>query len=237
MEYTVHKKKIISVSQNDFWKLAEDGSWEPQSFRLLEEHIVPGKTFVDIGAWNGVLSIYAKLLGANVICVEPDDVALVFLRENINLNFPLPTDIRVIPVAVSDKKGERSLNGNGWGNSNSTIMEVKAFERMGRVMTTTIDEIGIDGDCCLVKMDVEGAEIPIFSSSIKFFATTRPKVYVSFHPAYFPSFREDVERLIDALFPIYNFFGVIYDRKQYKRDEFIAAMKSPHDHSFLLLPK
>src|SRR6185295_5767667 len=66
---------IWSEGDELFWESVRNGQWEPETFRAIDHFIVPGRVFIDIGAWNGVFSIYAAKKSAWVIATEPDPVA------------------------------------------------------------------------------------------------------------------------------------------------------------------
>jgi hypothetical protein len=64
------KEFQVTENQNLFWDQVEAGLWEPETFEVLEQFCKEGKTFVDIGAWNGVCSIYANALGCDNVSLS-----------------------------------------------------------------------------------------------------------------------------------------------------------------------
>jgi ribosomal protein L11 methyltransferase len=55
--------------------------------RLLEKHMCPGDTVIDVGCGSGILSIAAVKLGAaRVLALDLDPVAVEVSRENIHVN-------------------------------------------------------------------------------------------------------------------------------------------------------
>ena len=82
------KIKINNIElqvENDmtFWNNISE--WEKYSFEIIDKFI-NGNTFVDIGAWNGVLSMYASFKAKEVHSFEPDKIAFKNLENNIKLN-------------------------------------------------------------------------------------------------------------------------------------------------------
>lgn len=56
------------------------------SLRLLERHIVPQMQVLDFGSGSGVLSVAMAKLGANVLALDNDSVAVEATQETVSLN-------------------------------------------------------------------------------------------------------------------------------------------------------
>ena len=69
------------TENNDFWYTI--ANWEPYSFAVLKQFSDKNKTFVDVGAWIGPLSLFASSSYKNVIAFEPDTKAFTELTNNI----------------------------------------------------------------------------------------------------------------------------------------------------------
>jgi hypothetical protein len=72
------------------------------------EHILPSlidkdTVFIDVGAHQGLYTVYACRRARRVLSVEPNPMALAYLKTNIALNNCHNTI--VAPKAVSDKRG------------------------------------------------------------------------------------------------------------------------------------
>lgn len=129
--------KVIYGSPPDW---AEMIAWR----RILR----PGDLFVDVGANVGTYSLWAAAAGARVKAVEPDELSLERLRENVKLN-PL-LEIEVIPAALADREG--------------TIEFTEGLDTVNRigsgraVAALTLDVVLGDEHARGVKIDVEGFE-------------------------------------------------------------------------------
>ena len=107
-----------------------------------------GDLFIDVGANVGTYSLWAAALGARVIAVEPDSLALARLRDNVVLNSRF--DIEVIPAALADHEGTV-----GFTEGLDTVNRIGS----GRVVKAlTLDGVLGQERARGVKIDVEGFE-------------------------------------------------------------------------------
>lgn len=86
-------------------------------------------------------------------------------------------------------------------------------------------------------MDIEGGEVLVLKQAKEFLSTYKPTIYISLHPAWFPNPKEDLQMIIDVIFPIYKVCrmidGVV---TQYSRDRFVEAVERG-EHSYILIAK
>ncbi len=233
-------KELIYANQKGFFKLVELGQWETETFDVLDKYIVPGKSFIDIGAWCGILSIYAAKIGAIVYSVEPDQISFDELYLNmVENNFPQKWDTH--NIAISNKNGKANLNSmsNAFGNSESSLMERGIIDGEKEVNTQTIGEyIRVQEiiNICLIKIDIEGGEYLLINDetldTLK--KCDYPTLYISFHPSWIP----DMKNLIQNFIPFlekYTMFNRLM--KEVSIEDFETAMQHTSDHSFLLTHK
>lgn len=227
MKHTGHSK---------FWKEVESGKWEPETFEVLKKYCKSDKIFIDIGAWNGVCSLFASELGSVCYAIEPDIEARKSLSKNVRLN---DGTIHIINVCISGHNGTVNLNTqyqNGFGNSMSSILERGLVTDSIVVESMTlehfIEQEGINIDnVCLIKIDIEGGEIELLKQAESFLMDHKPTIYLSLHPVWFPNLDDDTNEIADILFRIYR----VYDTsgREYERWEFLEAVNSGV-HSFVL---
>lgn len=231
------KEFQVTENQNLFWDQVEAGLWEPETFEVLEQFCKEGKTFVDIGAWNGVCSIYANALGCDNVSFEPDNMIFPELDFNLrNNNCKEPHSI-----AISDFNGMTNINSIGsFGDSMSSLLNRSDKEQVRSVICITMDRLFKDVDInetCLIKMDIEGGEVLVLKQAKEFLSIHKPTIYISLHPAWFPNPKEDMQMIIDVIFPIYKVCrmidGVVI---QYSRDRFVEAVERG-EHSYILIAK
>lgn len=63
-----------------------DGVYEPETLQFLQRHIVPGSTFLDVGANIGAFTVPMAGRAQRVIAIEPSPQVLPYLRRNVALN-------------------------------------------------------------------------------------------------------------------------------------------------------
>jgi FkbM family methyltransferase len=162
-----------------FWSEWCDDAWEGPTLDIVDQFVKPGTTFVDVGAWIGIVSMWAAKNGARVIAIEPDPVALESMTANVELN---NYDIQVVAGAVSDVTSTTHLRPHerfGFGDS-MTRVSSEGIEVPCWTLQDIFDIYDID-NCSLVKMDIEGYEAVILPTVTPFLASLNIPLYVSLH--------------------------------------------------------
>jgi FkbM family methyltransferase len=133
------------------------------------EHILPNlmdedTVFVDVGAYMGFYTVYACRRARRVLAVEPNPMALAYLKANVAINNCHNTI--VVPKAVSDKREVVKLRiprSARRGLIHTTASIVWSFKEALEVdveadtLDNIVDDVGLD-TVDIVKIDVEGAE-------------------------------------------------------------------------------
>lgn len=204
----------------------QNGSWEENTFHILDHYQNHDKIYLDIGAWIGPTVLYSANKFKKVICFEPDPIAIERLNENLSVNSF--HNITVITKALSDKNSISQFGGNGeLGNSMSTLLVgldnkedfyhnygeegFLSYEERKRdiiqVETLTIETAlsmhNIDPtNVGLIKMDIEGGEIILIPAMQTFLDTYKPNLYISLHRVFLRE--SDINYLLRILFDIYE---------------------------------
>ena len=212
-----------------FWNGVD--SWEPETFDIVKRYADPSKSFIDIGAWNGVVSLYASQLFNNVVAIEPDTVAFEKLLKNIELN---PCwNVSCQNVAISNTNGNSMLNLSLAGDSMSSLLprDTEQFPTVNfhSVETKRFGEInrGSNVPIGLIKMDIEGGEILVIPDMLEFLEDYKPPIYISFHPFWFPE-NEKNAYIVDFADYLFGIYRVVRDGQfnLVTKDEFINGMLS-----------
>jgi len=139
------------------------GTFEPDETRLLQKHLRPGMTFVDVGANVGYYTaLAAKQVagsGGRVIAFEPSPYAFERLQLMVRRN--QMEHVTVVHAGLSDVAGQSKLYlGIGFHNHSPTMVAHDNTEVTEITVATLDDEaqrLGID-QIDLMKIDVEGHE-------------------------------------------------------------------------------
>lgn len=170
------KQWIVGSSQHGCWL----GSYESDKQLLFEKTITEGSVVFDLGAHVGFYTLLAStLVGSKgrVFTFEPMPKNLFYLKEHLRLN--RMTNVTVIEAAVSDCSGvtyfeEGSSTFEGHISSQGTL----------QVKTVSLDELIARGEISTpdyIKMDVEGAEMQVFSGAKSLLANARPTIFLATH--------------------------------------------------------
>jgi len=169
----------------DFWTEADDGRWEPETHAIILEHVRPGSTFVDIGAWIGPTALWAAPVAGRVVAIEPDPVALDALIPNVA---PYP-NVEVIRGAISMHTGVTELCPRGaFGDSMSRVIDgaTAEWDHTAAVCVScwTLPDLFRTfavKDVSLVKMDIEGGEADLLPTVAPFLRASKIPLLVSLH--------------------------------------------------------
>jgi FkbM family methyltransferase len=143
------------------------GIWEPSLTRFMSETVKPGDTVVDVGANIGYFTLLlSSLVGptGRVISIEASPQTAAMLRANVELNGCKNVDVR--EIAVTEQPGTLKLFHSKFGDGNTgmaTVVEGRGSTSFDLVKTDTLLSIlGADaGRVSFIKIDIEGAELPV----------------------------------------------------------------------------
>lgn len=148
--------------------------FEPE-LRRLDDFCPRRGTALDVGAWYGPWSRALARRVDQVLAFEPNpSVARVLSRS-------APPNVRVLASAVTDRSGEDDLwvptTGMGTEGVASLRQAGVADARAVRVPTTTIDSLSLR-DVTMIKLDVEGAELPALRGASSTLDRCRPTLLI-----------------------------------------------------------
>jgi FkbM family methyltransferase len=159
--------------------------YEPETTALLEERLGPGQCFIDGGANNGLYSVLAaRRVGPSgrVLGFEPNPSAFRRLVHNVQVN-GFADRVRAMPQALGASAGAARLFLSETEDGLSSL--VRPSERAIVVPAVTLDASVGDARVDLVKIDVEGAELPALRGMERTIARN-PDIglVVEWHPKY-----------------------------------------------------
>lgn len=135
--------------------------YEPYSSEIVRQLLPPHGTFLDVGAHYGYFGLLAAQVQptAHVIAVEPVKANFLVLERNFDLNRISSRELH--NVAASDKTETRLFRLAAASNNASFYPHPNApTKEMVPVAAVALDEIVGQRRIDLIKMDIEGHEIP-----------------------------------------------------------------------------
>jgi FkbM family methyltransferase len=138
------------------------GTYERGTVRAVRRLLRPGMTAIDVGAHAGYYTLlFSRLTGprGTVIACEPHPDTFAVLGRNVARRGL--RNVRLVPVAVSDREGEASLWQTALSVGHSLLPLKRGAGAALPVATTTLDALARAHGLAradLVKVDVEGAE-------------------------------------------------------------------------------
>lgn len=171
-----------------FWRNASAGTWEPETFAVLDRLLDAQHDYLDIGAWIGPTVLYGARKARHVWCFEPDPEAFRALAWNIALNDI--TNVSAFAAAISQQVGVARMASFGGepGDSMSSLLNADGA-RGTDVLTIGWDDFAGSVDLSgvsLVKMDIEGAEFDVLPALLPWLRAQRPALYLSTHAPFLP---------------------------------------------------
>jgi FkbM family methyltransferase len=169
------------------WHVWAFGAYEAYIADLFEYLVRPGENCIDVGANVGIHAIrLAKLVGpkGSVIAIEADEELADRTGKNISLN--CLKNIRLVRAASAERSGEsvilhrpddldkRKLSG-------SVIPHSVLTGRSAKVTTVAIDDVA-NAAVSLIKIDVEGYEMPVIKGATRVIHAYLPSIVFEHAP-------------------------------------------------------
>jgi len=174
-----HARVVVDANEPEFGRhIARHGSWEPHIMAILQRHLKPGDTYVDVGANVGVMAFTAAAAvgpTGRVLAFEPHpDNIRNFLTGVLVNDFK---NVQLHGFALSDAQSIFSL----FGTSNGYLMPGGQ---------TVFQTVALPGDPILadlprldfLKIDIEGHEPQALKGIDKTLRKHRPIVLGEFNP-------------------------------------------------------
>jgi FkbM family methyltransferase len=165
------------------------GSFEPNEFAFLARTLRPGMTFIDVGANEGLFTLFAARhvgTAGRVIAAEPSGRERTLLERNIALNGL--ANVTVVPQALANAPGTAELliapQRHGLHNTLGDFIyqyDGALAPKRETVAVETLDALQQRLSLARVdvmKIDVEGAEVKVLTGGRTLLATSRPILLV-----------------------------------------------------------
>ncbi len=145
----------------------EAGTFEPLETEFVRAALKDVDVLVNVGANIGYYCCLALAAGKQVIAFEPMPENLRMLMRNMRLN-DWSDRIEIFPVAVGSRTGIIEIFGGGTGASLLPGWAGQAVDLVTHVPISTLDTLlgqRLDGQKCLILIDVEGAELSVLEGA------------------------------------------------------------------------
>jgi protein O-GlcNAc transferase len=154
--------------------------WFESEIDLCRQILRPGMNVIDVGANVGVYTfLFARCVSKSgkVYAIEPTPGCLECLRATTTQN-KLNNSVQVIEAAVGEEPGEVYLVDEGASVFNRIVTDpMSVVEETKPVQQITLDELWISEghpSIDLLKVDAEGAEVPVLKGGKKVIETCTP---------------------------------------------------------------
>lgn len=185
------------------------GNVNASIWALVQEHLPPGGTLVDVGAQKGTISLRAaNYVGSagRVISIEPNPVSAAVLRENIKASGH--SNVEVLELACGREPGELDLYiGPRMNTGAASLSKRQAVEAGGsgssyRVKVLPLDDIvrasGLSA-VHVIKVDTEGAETMIIQGAQETLGRFQPTLVLETVDHHLRNMGSSLEELEDLL--------------------------------------
>jgi FkbM family methyltransferase len=136
--------------------------------RMLDRISTTAPVFLDIGAAMGYYSVLVKQLrpAARIFAIEALPRHVTALKATLALNSLAPTDVTVVPIAVSTETGKASFLDHGFGSQlSSANMKCDGVVELDVEARSLADVVAEIGRVDLMKMDIQGAELEVLRAA------------------------------------------------------------------------
>jgi len=187
-------------SLDNFWQTVYQESWEGNTFYDILPHLSKDKTFIDIGAWQGPISLVTQQFSKQCLCFEPDPYAYGYLVKNVQANGFDNIICENVAVSAEPKLniGADELGGGvtSFTKANNSIeCKTISIQQIFDKYQLTSDDISV------IKIDIEGYECELLKDP--FWKTLNVNLHISLHKLFFT----DPEKYFNDL---REFFGSDY---------------------------
>jgi len=198
----------VTLGNDMSLSLYVSGSFEPNEFAFIDRVLCPGMTFVDVGANEGLYTLFAAQRAGpsgRVIAIEPSSRERAILHANLARN--RIENVTVVPHALADKRGTAELKiaprlHGGHNTLGQLIYESDAEVARESVTVETFDGLVERLELAwvdVVKIDVEGAELKLLSGGRNLLSRQRPILLIEANDEALKRQGASTEALVDLL--------------------------------------
>lgn len=177
---TIHDFKLVidpAKDQGVELSLFESGTYEKGILHFIKTHYDPKRSFVDVGANIGLMSIFCakKFPGANVIAYEANPETFEILEQNALIN---NIDIEMHQLACGENPGTATIYDNWSINRGGASIKVQAENAIESEVEMIVLDDQLQSTPGMIKIDVEGFEYEVLKGLKRTIETSHPTLII-----------------------------------------------------------
>jgi FkbM family methyltransferase len=183
------------------------GHHETAEHRFLRSLDLRDRVVYDIGAFQGILTLFFSSRAKEVIAYEPNPPSYDRVIQNLRLN--RRTNVRVRNLAVGERPGSLTLISDPLmpGGTSGDPEVAGQMQGSSPVTAVQVRVVTIDEDRAasqlpppdLVKIDIEGMELPALKGMVRTLSEHRPDLYLEMHGATMAQKEANVRAIVEFL--------------------------------------
>lgn len=179
--------------------------------RFLAGLDISGKVVYDVGAFEGLLTLFFARQAQRVVCYEPNSRNVARLRKNLELNHIQNVTVREFGLGLKSGSAvlvwDPAMAGAGTVEDTSMAGTIgsQKFAHRQEVRITTLDQDLIDARLPapdLIKVDVEGYELPVLKGGRRLLEALHPALYLEMHGETMNEKRRNVRAIVEYLIQV-----------------------------------
>jgi FkbM family methyltransferase len=174
---------VSDQSEEDLWNSIADGSWEPQTLRLMSNYVTNKSIVLDVGGSIGETTIYLAAKAQQTVAIDPSPISIACLQNIVLFNEELAPKVTFIQCALSNKDGILFF-GRGSKDFNSIHFGVNEFNVSVRALSIETLSKEFGDVFTFINMDIEGGEYRCVPAMRDFLKLHRPDFLLSLHPGF-----------------------------------------------------
>ncbi len=203
----------LGIYGSSFWNGIAQGTYEKTTFDFIDSLAQKEfDVFVDIGAATGCMSLYAASRALKVLSIEPQAPVYEALSRNLVLNPLISQNVTPIFALVASNRAADSIQKSFTPGAAGPIADIGLS---GHIVTLIeLIEICSQESKIAVKIDIEGAEFPLFADreTRDFLRKRKPLIYIALHPGFKKPLDVDASYFsrmfwrIQAIYDVFSFY-------------------------------
>lgn len=174
---------FTTEAQKELWFNIQDGSWEPETLKLINYFVTEKSIALDVGGSVGETTIFLGSKAKSTVAIDPSPYSIECLQEIIDCNKELDGKLFLLEGALSDRD-EMLFFGQGSDHFSDIHFGVNKFDKY--VKGLTIDSISEQYGLIFtfINIDIEGGEYRCLPSMKGYFKINAPDLLLSLHPGF-----------------------------------------------------